>query len=101
MRHWQFWWRTLLFSTQHNPPESIEHLMILLTLALGLSWVLQYNWQYLVLSASFAIGAATSMWIRETLIPSPRPRSVMIMLVLLLFSYSLYAFATVLPDIYT
>jgi hypothetical protein len=99
MRHLQFCWRTLVLSTQQNPPESIEHLMVLLTLALGLNWVFQPDWQYLVLSSSFAIGAAASMWVREAIVPSPRPRMVMIVAITVLLLYSVYAFANVAYDV--
>jgi hypothetical protein len=92
MRLWYFWWRTLVMSTQHNPPEFVELMMTSLTMALLISWELTHDWPYLVLSSSFAIGAAVSMWIRESLIPSPHPRVVQVMAVLLMF-YGLYAFA--------
>lgn len=92
MRLWNFWWRSLVFTTQYNPPESIERLMILLTMALGLQWGLFDGWPYLVLSSSFAIGAAVSMWVRETLMPSSRPRLVLVLAVGVLLTYSLYAF---------
>lgn len=95
MRHWQFWWRTLLFSTQHNPPEAIECVMVLLTLFLFLSWIRQPDWQYLALSSSFAMGAATSMWVRETLMPSPHPRVWIVVAISGLIFYSIYAFVNV------
>lgn len=101
-RHLQFCWRTLVFSTQQNPPESIEHLMVLLTLALGLNWVFQPDdLPYLVLSSSFAIGAAASMWVREAFVPSPRPRAVMVIAITVLLLYSVYAFANVAYDVAT
>jgi hypothetical protein len=95
MRLWDFWWRTLVFSTQSNPPEFIEHLMILGTLILGMRWIFTDEWAYLVLSSSFALGAAVSIWVRETIMPSPRPRIVRILAVGMLFVYSFYGFADV------
>jgi hypothetical protein len=95
MRAWQFWWRTLVLSTQSNPPEFVEHLMIVGTLILGMRWMLTDEWAYLVLSSSFAIGAAVSMWVRETMMPSHRPRIVLILAVAMLFVYSFYGFADV------
>jgi multisubunit Na+/H+ antiporter MnhE subunit len=94
MRLWQFWWRTLILSTQYNPPEFIELMMTSLTMALLVSWEFTHHWAYLVLSSSFAIGAAVSMWIREMMIPSPHPRVVQVLAILLLI-YSFYAFADI------
>ncbi len=70
MRIWQFWWRTLVFSTQYNPPVFVEQVMVLLTMALLLIWGFTPHWPYLVLSSSLAIGAAGSMWVRESIVPS-------------------------------
>lgn len=92
MRLLQFWWRTL--SMTYNPPELVEHLMVLLTLVLGLTWVFQPFWQYLVLSSSFAMGVAASMWVREVLLPSPRPPMVRVLPVAALLFYSLFAFVS-------
>lgn len=92
MRHWQFWWRTLIFSTQHNPHEFIEHLMMFLAFALVVRWGITYEWPYLVLSSSFALGAAVSIGIREMLVNSHRPRAAIIFVVAGLVLYSLYTF---------
>jgi hypothetical protein len=92
MRYWQFWWRSLLLSSQYNPPEFVELVMTTLTMALLLSWAVTQQWPYLVLSSSYAMGAATSMWVREAITPSPHPRVLQILAVLLLI-YSLYTFA--------
>lgn len=91
MRFWQFWWRTLIFSTQYNPPEFVELTMTSLTMALLVSWEFTRAWPYLALSSSFALGAAVSMWVRELIIPSPYPRVVQVLAILLVI-YSLYAF---------
>ncbi len=65
-------------------------------LAFGLNWIVEPNaWQYPVLSSSFAIGAAVSMWIREMLIPTPRPRAAIVLAVALLLIYSFFAFVNV------
>ncbi|MBW4650229.1 MAG: hypothetical protein KME06_16305 [Kastovskya adunca ATA6-11-RM4] len=92
MRYWQFWWRSLLLSSQYNPPEFVELVMTTLTMALLLSWAVTQQWPYLVLSSSYAMGAAISMWVREAITPSPHPRVLQILAVLLLI-YSLYTFA--------
>ncbi len=69
-------------------------MMTSLTMALLVSWEFTHHWAYLVLSSSFAIGAAVSMWIREMMIPSPHPRVVQVLAILLLI-YSFYAFADI------
>ena len=94
MRLWQFWWRSLVLSTQYNPPEFVELMMTSLTMALLMSWEFTRLWPYLVLSSSFAIGAATSMWVRELILPSQHSAVVKVLAILLLI-YSLYAFADV------
>jgi hypothetical protein len=94
MRLWQFWWRTLVLSTQYNPPEFVELMMTSLTMALLVSWEYTHQWPYLVLSSSFAIGAAISMWVREMIVPSHHPR-VVLMLAVMLLIYSLYAFSDI------
>lgn len=30
IRRWNFWWQTLVLSTQYNPPQFIELLMLML-----------------------------------------------------------------------
>jgi len=94
MRLWQIWWRSLVFSTQYNPPELVELMMTSLTMALLMSWEFTHLWPYLVLSSSFAIGAGLSMCVRELIVPSPYS-GVVKMLAVLLLIYSMYAFADV------
>lgn len=91
MRFWQLWWRNLVFSIQYDPPGFVEYLMISFSLGLGLKWLFSPEWPYLVLSSSFAIGAAISMWVRQVLIPSPHPRRLMIFTIVVLLLYSLCA----------
>jgi hypothetical protein len=93
MRFLQFWWRTLVFSNSYNPPESIERLMVLLMIAFAIQWGLFDGWPYLVLSSSFALGAAVSMWVREIVMPSPHPRAALVLAITILLLYSVYAFA--------
>jgi len=92
MRIWQSLWGNILFITQYNPPELIEHLMTLSTIALGLWWSFFGGWPILVLSASFATGAGMSLGVREMSLPSPHRRLVGLISVAVLLSYSLYAF---------
>lgn len=68
--------------------------MTSLTMVLLVGWEFSHAWPYLVLSSSFAVGAAVSMWIRESIFPSPHPRVLQVLAVLLLI-YSVYAFADV------
>lgn len=95
MRHWQFWSRTLVLAIQYNPPEFIEHLMIFGTLILGMRWMFTAHWPYLLLSSNLALGAAASIWVRETLTPSHRPRLLMVFAVVTLLIYSVYGFADI------
>lgn len=69
-------------------------MMTSLTMALLVSWEYTHQWPYLVLSSSFAIGAASSMWVREMIVPSHHPRVVLVLAIMLLI-YSLYAFSDV------
>ncbi|MBD2483901.1 hypothetical protein [Planktothrix sp. FACHB-1365] len=71
MRSWRFWWQTFVFSTQYNPPQFVEVLMLLLGIFLLFLWSLTAQWPYLVLSLSYVAGSSTSMLIREALTPSP------------------------------
>lgn len=65
-------------------------MMTSLTMALLVSWKFTQQWPYLVLSSSFAIGAAVSMWVREAIVPSAHPRLVQLLAILLLI-YSFYS----------
>lgn len=98
MRLWQFWWRTLVLSTQYNPPEFVELMMTSLAMALLATWGYTSDWPYLVLSSSFAMGAAVSMWVRGTTMPSSNSRMVQVMAILLLL-YSFYTFCHLLDYI--
>ncbi|NEP30621.1 MULTISPECIES: hypothetical protein [unclassified Moorena] len=100
MRLWQFWWRTLVLSTQYNPPEFVELMMTSLAMALLATWGYTSDWPYLVLSSSFAMGAAVSMWVRGTTMPSSNSRMVQVMAILLII-YSFYAFSHLVDDIFT
>lgn len=92
MRPWHFWWRTLIFSTQYNPPQFIELVMLLLAMVLLTIWGITQAWQCLVLGLSYLIGVSMSILVREALIPSQQMRINQVMAVLLL-AMSVYAFA--------
>lgn len=73
--------------------------MLLLAIALLLVWGasdviwgFSQGWPYLVLSLSYAIGAAVSTLVREALTPSPQPRVTQVTAVLLLI-ISCYSFS--------
>ncbi|HAG81824.1 MAG TPA: hypothetical protein DCL61_11810 [Cyanobacteria bacterium UBA12227] len=91
VRRWQFWWHTIVFSMQQNPPQLIVYSMIGLMAALAGLWIVELKWQYLVLSSSFAIGAAASMSVQEMLFPS-HGRSKLILAISMLLIYSLFLF---------
>ncbi|MBK4731818.1 hypothetical protein JJD41_18370 [Oxynema sp. CENA135] len=84
MRRWQSWWETLLESSQNNPPVFIELLMLSLAIALLGSWGMTEKWPYLVLSLSYAIGAALSSLVREAIAPSAQAKLTQATAVLLL-----------------
>lgn len=75
MRIWRFWFSTLVLSSQYNPPWFIELLMTALAMVLLVRWGVTddklHNWPFMVLSSSFAIGAATSISVRELITPHP------------------------------
>ena len=72
VRFWVFWWRSLLFTRQYNPPEFMEQIMVLLAIALAVIWGVTNTWQCLILSSSYAIGASISIWVREAIAPTPQ-----------------------------
>lgn len=78
MRFWLFWWQTLTWASQENPPRFIESLMLSLAIALLMFLVLVWHdsqqWPYLVLSLSYGIGASTSILVREMYVQSSQPR---------------------------
>lgn len=96
MRTVQFWWRTLFFSALYNPAWFIDLLMTVLAMLLLGRWEVTKQWPYLVLSCSYAIGAAMSMWVQATVTPLHAPR-MMKVLALLLLIYSFYGFAELTP----
>ena len=73
--------------------------MVSFALALAMRRFFTPDWPYLVLSASLAIGAAVSMWVRELMVPSPHS-CVFKLLGVSLLIYSLYAFADLAPFLF-
>lgn len=102
MRPWRVWWDTIVFASTYNPPQFVELLMLLLAIALllvwgaaDIVWGFRQGWPFLVLSLSYAIGAAVSTIVREAMMPSSQPRLTQITAVLLLI-ISFYSFSDLL-----
>lgn len=93
MRFFQTWWRVFVFASQHNPPWFIELLMTFLAVILLGVWGLTHHWAYLVLSSSYAIGAAASLWVRESFNPHSSTLRVNQVLAVLLLIYGFCGFA--------
>jgi hypothetical protein len=96
MRLWQFWCQTFRLALQSSPPRSVEVVMLSLAVVLFGVWTLQEQWPYLWLGSSYALGSATSIWVRETFFPSNQVRRWQATLVLglsiLLLLFAMYSF---------
>ncbi|MGB3404070.1 MAG: hypothetical protein WBA77_15410 [Microcoleaceae cyanobacterium] len=90
MRSWH-WWQTLVASTQYNPPQFIEMVMLILAIFLLFSWSITGSWPYLVLCLSYVVGSSSSMLIREVIAPPHRfqPTTIIAILLLLMGIYIL------------
>lgn len=93
MTNGRFQWQNIILFIQSEPPRLIELIMLSLTIILGLCWLTNYHWPYLVLSVSYAVGSATSIWIRELISPSSHIRLTIATGVLLL-SVALLLYST-------
>ncbi len=89
MRLLQHWWQNLIYSTQYNPPQFVEMVMLLLAILLLLSWTLTGAWPYMVLCLSYVVGSSSSMLVREAIAPS-RQLQLTTVIALLLLIMSLY-----------
>jgi hypothetical protein len=74
MTNGRFQWQNIILFIQSEPPRLIELVMLSLAIILGICWLTNYHWPYLVLSVSYAVGSATSIWIRELISPSSHIR---------------------------
>lgn len=92
MRFWRNWWQTLIFSIQQNPPQFIEYLMVSFATVLAMRRFYTPDWPYVVLSASLAVSAAVSMWVRVLILPMHHRNLFKVLSAALLF-YSLCTFA--------
>lgn len=72
MRLWRFWWQTLVLSTQYNPPQFVEVVMLMLAIILLGFWSLTGDLPYLVLCLSYVVGSSTSMLVRLAIAPQTR-----------------------------
>lgn len=70
MRQWQFWWNTLVLSSEYNPPRFVEVMMLLLAMTALAIWGITNRWPYLGLSLSYVVGSSTSILLRESMAPS-------------------------------
>lgn len=70
MQQWQFWWNTLVLSSEHNPPRFVELMMLLLAMTMLAIWGITDRWPYLGLSLSYVVGSSTSILLRENMAPS-------------------------------
>ena len=93
MTNGRFQWQNIILFIQSEPPRLIELIMLSLTIILGICWLTNYHWPYLVLSVSYAVGSATSIWIRELISPSSHIRLTIATGVLLL-SVALLLYST-------
>ncbi|MBP0001800.1 MAG: hypothetical protein J7641_22895 [Cyanobacteria bacterium SID2] len=76
MRRCQLWWETIVFSIQNNPPRFVESIVLVLAGIMLVLWVFDERWPYLVLSASYVLSSAASIWVRELIAPHRRDRKV-------------------------
>jgi hypothetical protein len=93
MRSWH-WWQMIVASTQYNPPQFVEMVMLLLAMFLLFSWSITGNWPYLVLCLSYVVGSSSSMLVREVIAPPRRfqPTTMIAVLLLLMGIYILADF---------
>ncbi|MCG5056885.1 MAG: hypothetical protein KA714_02420 [Limnoraphis sp. WC205] len=89
MRLWRFWWQTLVLSTQYNPPQFVEVVMLMLAIILLGFWSLTGDLPYLVLCLSYVVGSSTSMLVRVAITPQTRFHVTQVIAVLLIL-ISLY-----------
>lgn len=95
MRICRFWWNTVILSSQHNPPQFVEMLMLWLALILLGLWSITPYWPYLVLSLSYVVGASISLLVREAIAPTQQATVSQVTAVLMLI-VSIYGFADLL-----
>lgn len=69
MQRWQIWCDRFLRFSQDRAPRFVQLLMLNLACGLLVLWTLTQSWPYLVLSLSYAIGAAISVLMEEACRP--------------------------------
>jgi hypothetical protein len=74
MRHWRQFWHTLSLLGQHNPPQIVEAVMLVLAAVLVIIWASDRSIPYLLLSWIYTVGACVLIVVRETVIPSAHAR---------------------------
>ena len=96
MRNFRLWWNILVLSSQYNPPQFVELVMVLLFLTFWVIWKATDSWPFLALGLSYVMGFATSILVRETLTPSPYRYFIQILAIMLLM-FSIYGFVWLIP----
>ena len=95
IRTWRFWWNTLILACQHNPPQFVELVMLLLALVLLGAWLMTPQWPYLILAWSYVVGVSASVWVRSLLASTHQTRATQVSALILLL-LSIYGFADVI-----
>ncbi len=91
MRFLQILWLGWIWAWRYNPAELMEQLMVLCAITTAIIWGFNDRWPFLILSSSFALGAAASMLMREAINPSGQAKLVRL-LGLILTLYSIHGF---------
>lgn len=98
MRLWYSCLNTLMTASQYNPPGFIELIMLALGLLMLVISVFLPDKPYLILSLSLMIGAASSILVREAVVPSPNRRLTRTTAIILLL-VSLYGFVDLITTL--
>ncbi len=72
----RLFWETIFLASQENPPRFVELVMLSLAGVMLVLWMFDERWPYLVLSASYVLGSAASIWVRELISPYRGDRKV-------------------------
>ena len=98
MRSWQFWLNSFILSSQFNPPQFVELLMLTVAIVLLAIATVSPDIPYMVLSLSLVVGASISILVREAIAPSPQSRITKFTTLILLF-ISFYGFFVLLQTL--
>lgn len=76
MRQLRSWWNAIVQSSWENPPRLVEATMLVFALMVLALWWLRQDWQYLLLTLSYILGAIASILAREVVSPSVHAQKV-------------------------